>query len=123
MRRSIAFLSAPGRARSDVYVRERLTGISSAALETLGRPNPGVGLRLIFPATREERSEFSVRIEPYFRDLTMVFAENHARFFTPAQDPDIIERNLELAHAFLCENVAEFLAPPSSDGPVTDSES
>jgi hypothetical protein len=91
------------------YIGRRLLGFRSEQLAPFGRPASGIGVRLVFPATRERLSEFQVRVEPYFQDMKMLFLENTARFFQPPQSPERVEENLRAAYDFLRIETTEFL--------------
>lgn len=91
------------------FIGRRLLGFGSEQLAAFGRPASGVGVRLVFPATRERLSEFQVRVEPYFQDIKMLYLENTARFFHPPQSSEQVEENLRAAYEFLRVETTEFL--------------
>jgi len=91
------------------YIGRRLLGFRPDQLAPFGRPASGVGLRLVFPATRERLNEFQVRVEPFFQDPKMLYLENTARFFQPPQTPEQVVENLRATHGFLRAETAEFL--------------
>lgn len=90
-------------------IGSRLLAFGRPRMEVFGRPVTGVGLRFVFPATRERLNEFQVRIEPYFQDLRMLFLENTARFFQPPQAAGQVEENVRAAYQFLTAETTEFL--------------
>ncbi len=69
--------------------------------EQVGRPLAGIGLRLVFPPTQQNPSEFQLRIEPFFRDQTQLFLENSGRFFPPFKDLQQARERLHATYEFL----------------------
>ena len=98
-----------GATQSIDYVSEKFLRFGREEMSIFDRSASGVGLRLVFPPTRENASEFQIRIEPYFRDLRMLFLENNARFFQPVQTREQVEEKLQAAYDFLRDRVSTFL--------------
>ena len=87
-------------------------------VETFGsfqRRLGGLGFRMVFPPTKEDRSEVQMRIEPSFGDNKMFFLEVQYRFFHPHQAREELERACQSAYDFLSRQVAEFLVTIQKD--------
>jgi len=98
-----------GNGNSCRFILDRLLRFGDDALQSFGRPLSGVGVRMVFPATRERLSEYQIRVEPYFQDLKMLYLENTARFLQPPQTTEQVEANILAAYEFLRAETTEFL--------------
>jgi len=98
-----------GNGNSNEYILHRLLGFGGDAIRGFGRPASGVGVRIVFPATRDRLNEYQVRVEPYFQDVKMLYLENVARFLQPPQTTEQVEANIRAAYDFLRAETTEFL--------------
>jgi len=90
-------------------ILENLTKITQEQLAIFQRPLTGLGLRFVFPPTRENPNEFQVRIEPYFKDVHMFFIETIGRFFQPIQDISLLPQSMDSVYDFLNQKIFPFL--------------
>ena len=75
--------------------------------EWLDHPVAGIGLRMVMPPSRERKTEYELKLEPYFRNLREVYVEVNANFLIPipAANPSQITENLDKASVFVHERV------------------
>lgn len=91
------------------YFTQRVLHPDFGDLSLFPRPVSGLGLRLVFPPTAEERSTFQLRVEPYLQDPKMFFLENSAQFFDPVTHYKAIEEFMGKANDFLKQYGAAFI--------------
>ena len=51
--------------------------------DRLGRSVAGIGFRMVMPPSREQQTEFELKLEPYFRNLREIYTEVNANFLIP----------------------------------------
>lgn len=94
------------------FLASSLFRIQEADVAPLGRPTNIVGLRLLFPPTKEHPQKYNLRIEAYLKDRRSIYIENTATFQTPIH-PKALDRlttNLQEASEFISSNVHQFLS-------------
>lgn len=79
------------------------------------RPVTGIGLRMVFPPTSEDRSTYQLRLEPYLQDPQMFFLENSAQFFDPVTNHKTVEEFMIKANDFCKEYGATCIEGNSHD--------
>ena len=79
--------------------------------EDLGREPHIYGMRMVFPASAEEHSCYSLRIESFHSDPRSLFIENQGTF-PPVLAPrglEPVEASIRATYAFLVERVLRFV--------------
>lgn len=98
---------------SRVFLGSKVCGFEDSKLKRLGRPMHGCGIRFVFPRSRDNQSEYTIRVESLLKDIGQIFLENQARFFVPIQLQgnylENIKEELNKTYSFLKENVSDFL--------------
>ncbi|MCX7703964.1 MAG: hypothetical protein N2234_07720 [Planctomycetota bacterium] len=91
----------------------RLDGAQEIFPSFENRPVQMFGIRLMFPAVKEENRRFSIRIESFNQDPHRVFVECISDYEGPPITEgqiDIVEQNIERALQFSRKNVLGFLS-------------
>jgi hypothetical protein len=83
------------------FLTRNFLSVPEGLEQRMGRPLAGIGLRLVYPPTREKPNEFQLRVEPFFRDQTQLYIENSGRFLPPFKKMEEAKSRLEQTYAFL----------------------
>jgi len=97
-------------ADSKTFLREGLFGFESET-KAFERDPEVLGLRLVFPPSREEPWAFSLRVESFANDPRSIFLENHGTFgpLMVARGLDGTRANVERAYEFVTTRALSFL--------------
>lgn len=99
---------------SRTYLSKSLLRLEEENLAAFDRQPHGLGVRVFFPAEKEDPVEFDVKIESFLRDPSRLFFQVHARFLqsAPVKDPKVAVGSLRRTKEFLEKKVFAFLEGP-----------
>ena len=93
------------------FLKEGMFGFGGEVAD-FGREPQLYGMRLVFPATKDEPQYFSLRIESFHNDPRSLFLENQGTFppIQVGRGLDPIEGNVQATYAFVVERVLRFIS-------------
>ena len=98
------------------FIHKHFLKLNKEQLSSFERPLSGIGLRFVFPPTEKDKNEVQLRLEPYFRDNTMLYLEITFRSFIPCSDVSNLKNVFDEAYKFLDEKFESFFTSLSDKG-------
>ena len=90
------------------FLHKHFLKLNNEQLSSFERPLSGIGLRFVFPPTEKNKNEIQLRLEPYFRDRSMLYLEIIFRSFFPCTDTTQLKSIFDESYRFLDEKFESF---------------